>query len=259
VDLELSDKHVVITGGSRGIGLATALRFAAEGARVSLVARSHEMLEAAAAQCRQHGSEASALAVDLGSADATKRIFEAFPDADILVNNAGDIPGGTLDVVSAEVWRRSWDAKVFGYVDLTRAYLASMKARRSGVIVNVLGIAGDLCDATYIAGSTGNAALSAFTKAMGAWTVQFGVRVVGVNPGPVATDRLVKIQQRKAQERTGDASRWREAVSGFPLGRAATPEELAKAIAFMASPASAYTSGAILTIDGGISAGRAIV
>jgi 3-oxoacyl-[acyl-carrier protein] reductase len=126
------------------------------------------------------------------------------------------------------------------------------------VIVNIIGIGGDLLDPTYMAGAVGNAAMSAFTKSLGSTSHKFGIRVVGLNPGACATERYERLARAKAQERYGDPDRWREAASTLPFGRPATPDEIATATVFLASPLSAYTTGAILTIDGGLTGGREI-
>jgi len=259
MDLNLAGKSVLITGGSKGLGLAMAQRFAAEGCRLYLVARTQSALdEAADAIRRKHSATVDTLAVDLAQGGSAARVAGACGDVDILVNNAGNVPSGSLETVDEERWRAGWDTKIFNYINLSREYFSRMKARRAGVIVNVTGIAGDLLDASYIAGSVGNAALAAFTKALGATSHKFGVRVVAVNPGPCATDRNERLARAKAQERYGDPERWRESQAALPFGRAAAPDEIAAAVVFLASPLSAYTTGAILTIDGGLSAGREI-
>ena len=155
-------------------------------------------------------------------------------------------------------WRAGWDTKVFNYINLSREYFRRMKARQAGVIVNVIGIGGDLLDASYMAGSVGNAAMTAFTKALGSTSHKFGIRVVGVNPGACATERYERLARAKAEERFGDPDRWSEASSTLPFGRPATPDEIAVATVFLASPLSAYTTGTILTIDGGLTGGREI-
>jgi len=259
MDLNLSGKSVLITGGSKGLGLAMAWRFASEGCHLHLAARSQALLaDAADAIKRRHAVKVNTVAVDLARSGSASRVVEACGDVDILVNNAGDIPSGSLEAVDEERWRAGWDSKVFNYINLSREYFGRMKARRAGVIVNVTGIAGDLLDASYLAGSVGNAAMAAFTKALGSTSHQFGVRVVGINPGACATERYERLARAKAQERHGDPERWREALSTLPFGRAASPDEIAVAVVFLASPLSAYTTGAILTIDGGLTGGREI-
>jgi NAD(P)-dependent dehydrogenase (short-subunit alcohol dehydrogenase family) len=259
MDLNLDGKAVLITGGSRGLGLAMARRFASEGCGLHLVARSQSLLEQAADSIRrQYPVPVHTLAIDLARQGFAGRVTEACGDVDILVNNAGDVPSGSLEAVDEARWRAGWDSKVFNYINLSREYFARMKARGSGVIVNVTGIAGDVLDASYIAGSVGNAAMAAFTKALGSTSHKFGVRVVGINPGPCATERYEKLARTKAQERYGDPERWREGAGALPFGRPASPDEVAAAVVFLASPLSAYTTGAILTIDGGLTGGREI-
>jgi NAD(P)-dependent dehydrogenase (short-subunit alcohol dehydrogenase family) len=129
-----------------------------------------------------------------------------------------------------------------------------MKARGHGVIVNDIGSAGERFDANYIAGAAGNAALMTFTRALGGRSLEDGIRVVGINPGPVETDRIISLMKRQAEARFGDESRYAEIMSRFPLGRAARPREIADLMAYLASDRSAYTSGVVFTVDGGISA-----
>jgi 3-oxoacyl-[acyl-carrier protein] reductase len=253
MDLNLAGRTVLVTGSSKGIGLGIAQRFAAEGCNLWLAARSAERLDAAAGVIRQASPvEVHTLALDLAVPEARAKLVEACPDIDILVNNAGAIPGGAINEVDDRAWRTGWDLKVFGYIDLTRAYLAKMKARRRGVIVNVIGLAGEKVDFNYVAGSMGNASLMALTRALGGTSPEFGVRVVGVNPGPVDTDRIVYLAKKRAQSQFGDESRWRESFAKMPFGRPAAVDEIAAAVVFLASDLSAYTSGTIVTIDGGI-------
>lgn len=114
------------------------------------------------------------------------------------MNNAGAIPCGTLWDVDEEAWRNGWELKVFGYINLTRAVYTQMRARGSGVILNNIGNGGQNFDFNYIAGSTGNAALMAFTCALGGCSLEDGIRVIGVNPGPVATERIAKVLRSHA-------------------------------------------------------------
>jgi NAD(P)-dependent dehydrogenase (short-subunit alcohol dehydrogenase family) len=189
------------------------------------------------------------IAADLATKAGVEAVTNAVPALDILVNNAGAIPSGRLTDVAEADWRDAWDLKVFGFINLCRS-LYPVLAARQGVIVNIIGSAGEKLDPQYIAGSTGNAALMAFTRALAKSAIKDGIRVVGINPGMTATDRMETLLRRRAEINLGDASRWLELTSDLPLGRPAQPEEIASAATFLASPRSGYTSGTILTIDG---------
>jgi NAD(P)-dependent dehydrogenase (short-subunit alcohol dehydrogenase family) len=250
MDLHLRGKRVLITGASKGIGAAAAETFAEEGCHVSLAARSSGMLEALAKKLRaEHGVEVSVHVVDLRKPDDLAGLAKEASDIDILVNNAGDIPGGSIDKIDEPTWRHAWDLKVFGFINLTRLVYEKMKARGHG------GAAGEKFDANYICGSAGNAALMAFTRALGGKSLADNIRVVGINPGPVGTDRHVTLMKTRAKNQLGDENRYKELQKGFPLERPAHPREIADLMAFLASDRSSYISGVILTVDGGISAG----
>jgi NAD(P)-dependent dehydrogenase (short-subunit alcohol dehydrogenase family) len=252
MDLHLSGKRALITGGSKGIGRASAATLADEGCDVTLVSRDAAALADAAASIRARCQVVvRTIAADLSTQAEVERVAAEAGEIDILVNNAGAIPPGALTGVDNETWRRAWDLKVFGYISLSRVVYPAMAARRAGVIVNVIGAAGESFDPNYIAGSTGNAGLMAFTRALGKGAQKDGVRVVGINPGPIATARMEMLMRARATKELGDAERWRELTSGMAYGRAGTPEEIAAAVAFLASPLSAYTNATILTINGG--------
>jgi NAD(P)-dependent dehydrogenase (short-subunit alcohol dehydrogenase family) len=186
---------VLVTGGSKGIGRACAEVLAQEGCEVLVAARNP-------------ASGPRAKPIDISQRGAAETLAEWAGDLDILVNNAGATPGGDLLKVDEETWRRAWDLKVFGYINLTRAVYAKMKAKGRGVIVNILGNAGERLNAAYIAGSTANAGLMAFTRTLGGVSHADGIRVLGINPGPVATDRLLSLYKQMAQTKLGDASRY---------------------------------------------------
>jgi NAD(P)-dependent dehydrogenase (short-subunit alcohol dehydrogenase family) len=253
MDLHLQGKRALVTGGSKGIGRATALLLAEEGCDLVLAARDPAALAEAADAARSRGQVAvETVAADLSRGDEMERLAEAavaHGPLDILVNNAGAIPPGDLLGVGDATWRAAWDLKVFGFIGLTRALYPQLKAQ-GGVVVNVIGAAGEWFDPAYIVGSTGNAALMAFTRALGKAAPDDGMRVVGINPGPVATERLTMLLRARAERELGDAGRWQELCKGMAFGRPAYPEEIASAVAFLASPRSGYTSGTVLTIAG---------
>ena len=253
MDLELNGRTALVTGASKGIGYATARLLAEEGCRVVIVARTADAIEAAARRIAEEtGAKVDALAADLSVEEERIRVVEGVGDVDVLVNNAGAIPGGNLLEFDDASWKAAWDLKVFGYVSLCRQYYARMKAKGSGVIVNVIGNAAEALDFDYICGSTANAGLNAFTRALGSQSHRDGIRVVGINPGPVETERLVTLMRKKSAARTGNADDWERLKEPLPFARAATPQEIAAMVAMLASDRSAYTSGTIVTIDGGI-------
>ena len=253
MDLKLKGRRALVTGGSKGIGLAIGKWFAGEGVEVALVSRSADRLESEAAGLRKlSNAGVHTLAADLAQPGDRDKVAAAFPDFDILVNNAGAIPGGALDDVDDPTWRQAWDLKVFGYINLTRAYFARMKAKKRGVIINIIGLGGEKLDYNYIAGSMGNASLMAFTRALGGTSPEFGVRVVGINPGPVLTERIEFLNRQKAKKLLGDENRWREYFAKMPFGRPANVDEIAATVVFLASDLASYTSGTIVTIDGGL-------
>jgi NAD(P)-dependent dehydrogenase (short-subunit alcohol dehydrogenase family) len=252
MDLQLSGKRALITGGSKGIGRAVAEVLAEEGCHLVLCAREQAALEDAAGAIRSRRQvDVAVISADLSSDAAVREVAAKAGPLDILVNNAGAIPAGDLLAVDNDTWRKAWDLKVFGFISLTRAVYPQMKARGEGAIVNVIGAAGERFPSGYIAGAAGNASLMGFTRALGSTSASDGVRVVGLNPGPVATARLERQNRVHAERLFGDGERWREMFAQMPFGRPAEPREIADVVAFLASPRSSYVSGTIVTVDGG--------
>jgi len=240
MDLQLKGKAVLVTGGSKGIGLACAKAFAAEGCRVHLASRNPERLAEAA---RTLGNGAKTHAVDLRDGAALKKLAADCGDVDVLVNNAGDIPGGTLEGLDEAKWRHAWELKVFGYVNLTREIYGRMKARKSGVIVNVIGMAAEHPSFEYICGATANAGLANFTRALGKGYAQNGVRVVGVHPPSTRTDRIITLMKAQAKARFGDENRYEEL-----MGSVIEPEQVGDTVCFLASPRAGQLSGVVLDL-----------
>jgi NAD(P)-dependent dehydrogenase (short-subunit alcohol dehydrogenase family) len=170
------------------------------------------------------------------------------------VNNAGAIPAARCSTSAKTTWRKAWDLKVFGYVNMCRRFYALMKARKAGVIVNVVGNAADTHDPDYICGVAGNASLTAFTQSLGCVSARDGIRVVALSPGPVETDRIDHLDEEEGEGPHRQRGQLEELLKPLPFQRCASPEEIGAAIAFLASPHSGYTSGSVVTIDGGLSA-----
>ncbi len=259
MDLKLRGRRALITGSSKGIGLAIARTLAGEGCHVQLVARTQSELDKVTAAIRaDYGVEARSHSADLSDSAAVKTVAAAAGELDILVNSAGAIPRGTLLEIGEERWRKAWDLKLFGAINLTRAIYGPMCQRGKGVIVNVAGIAGERPDAYYIAGSCANAALIMFSRSLGGDSIRHGVRVLAVNPGPVETEKHINDTRRLAKEKFGDENRWRDVMSGLPMKRAATTDEVSGMVAFLCSDFASYISGSAIAIDGGLLTDSAI-
>src|SRR5437660_4016805 len=252
MELGLRGKKALVTGASKGIGRACAEVLAEEGCDVVLVSRTAADLETArAAIVAKHNVAVRFYPLDLSDSRNVDKLAAECADIEILVNNAGTIPGGDIAQIDEARWRQAWDLKVFGYINMTRRFYTLMAARRKGVIINILGAAGENPDFEYVAGSSGNASLMAFTRAIGGTAPRDNLRVIGINPGPVMTERLITLMRTRAETNFGDPEKWTELMKPLAFGRAAKPEEIGYMAAFLASDRSAYTTGAIVTIDGG--------
>ena len=255
MDLGLKGKTAVITGGSKGIGYAIAEELAREGVDLRLSARSKDELTLAADKLTSRfGVQVGIHPVDLSVRNDRDAFARKSADTDILINCAGAIPGGSLDQVGEDQWRAAWDLKLFGYIGITRIVYDEMCRRRRGVIINIVGIGGLSTNAGYICGGANNAALINFTTSLGGASIRHGVRVCGVNPGPVATERMTYLQGIEEQKvPAGELAEWRQRYSQrMAYGRAARPDEISGMVAFLASDRASYISGAMMTIDGGM-------
>ena len=248
MDLKLKGQTALVTGASRGIGRAVAHELANEGCNLHLASRTAADLETVRTEIAQkHNVTVECHALDLGESRNITTLVQHAGDVDILVNNAGVTPAGELLEIDEKQWRQGWELKLFGYINLTREIYGRMRARRTGVIINVIGVAGERPRQNYIAGTTGNAALMAFTRALGGDSMEYGVRVVGINPGQIETDRLRTRLEKRAEAELGDRSRWKELLTN-PMGQ---PQEIADLVAYLASPRASFISGTVVTADAG--------
>ena len=263
MDLELGGKVVVVTGGSKGIGLACAQGFLAEGARVAIVSRDAGNLECGRAALLQALPEAGApgrlmsFAGEMADPSAVGAMVAAVEAGlgpiDVLVTSAGAAKRTPPDELEPGAWRAAMDAKYFSYVFPIDAIVKRMAARGSGTIVNVIGAGGKVASPVHMPGGAANAALMLVTAGMASAYAGRGIRVNAVNPGLTLTERLKEgmLADARMQGISPDEALAR-AKAKLPLGRIATPEEIANAVLFLASSKASYVSGAILSMDGAV-------
>lgn len=252
MDLQLSGKVAIITGASRGIGRASVETLAAEGMRLVLVARSKELLDTLAGELE---TDCLTQAVDLREPQIPARVVDAtverFGQIDLLVNNAGATVRGDFIKLTDEQWADGFALKFFGAMRLCRAAWPHLCASR-GVIINIAGIGGRTASAEFAIGGAVNAALLNLTKALADRGLIDGVRVNAINPGSVATERLKRrIKSFASEKNISEAEAARLMPQSMRVARFGKPEEIARAVAFLASPQAAYCQGAILDVDGG--------
>jgi len=261
MDLQLQDRHVLITGGSKGIGLACALGFLREGARVSLVSRDLQNLEQGRKTLVEAFAEAesrvSVQAADLkdpaGAVAALDAAEQAFGPVDVLVNSAGAARRTPPDELNAAAWHDAMDAKYFTYIHMIDPVVKRMGQRGSGAIVNVIGQGGKVASPVHMAGGAANAALMLVSAGMASAYAAKGVRVNAVNPGLTLTERLQEGLKADAKlQGIGSEEALQRAKARLPLGRIAAPEEIANAVVFLASPKASYITGAIVAMDGAV-------
>ncbi|QCK88205.1 SDR family oxidoreductase [Phreatobacter aquaticus] len=257
MDLKLTGKVAVVTGGSLGIGRAIAAELAAEGVDVVIAARDAARLEAVAAEISaETGRRVVAAAGDMTNPADIARVMEAarqaFGPIDILVNNAGASPMGRIADTADAVWEKSINLKLMGYVRSARDVLPAMRARRWGRIINVIGRSGHQPRAAYMTGGAVNAALLNFTLALAEECAPDNVLVTGVNPGPVQTDRWnTLIAQGAAIAGQGADQTNKAAIASVPLGRVGLPDEVSGMVAFLCSDRASFITGTCINIDGG--------
>jgi NAD(P)-dependent dehydrogenase (short-subunit alcohol dehydrogenase family) len=252
MDLQLTGKVGIVTGASKGIGRAIAHVLADEGMRLTIVARSRDELDAFAAS---HGDGCLAYPADLMVPEAPPAMvaatIERFGRLDVLVNNAGATRRGDFLTLSDADWADGFALKFFGAMRCSRAAWLHLQASR-GAIVNIVGIGGRTGSAEFAIGGAVNAALLNLTKVLADRGVKDGVRVNAINPGGIATDRLTTRLRSFAAERGLDLSEAEaEMARAFGVARFGQPDEIARLVAFLASPVAAFCQGAIVDADGG--------
>jgi NAD(P)-dependent dehydrogenase (short-subunit alcohol dehydrogenase family) len=257
MDLAMTGKKALVTGGSEGIGKAIARTLAREGVDVAICARRKDVLEQAAAEiAKETGRKIVAIPADLTKpADAenfVNKAHAALGRIDILVNNAGSAPGGILEHLSEEDWARALQLKFMGYVRCMKHVLPIMQKQKKGRVVNLIGNDGVKVSYWEIAPGAANAAGQNLTKSLASQYGKHNISFVAVNPGPVRTERwtgLVKAMARDMNMSFEDADK--VAPRSIPLGRIAECEEVANLVAYLASDLAFFVNGTMIEIDGG--------
>lgn len=257
MDLGLKGKNALVTGGSRGIGRATALALSAEGARVAIAAREKAALEEVASAVEAGtGYRPVVIPTDCTCppevATMVRVVVEKLGGLDILVNSVGAAKGGNFLELTEADWEESLALKLRGQIRCCREALPIMRARGGGVIVNVIGHRGKQPDGRALPAGVANAGLINFTVGLAQEEARHGVRIVGVNPAPVETRRLQSVFETEARILgiTVEEVR-RRWLAHVPLGRAASPEEIADVIVFLASERASFVTGTMVHVDGG--------
>ena len=256
MDLHLTGKHILITGGSKGIGLACAEAFLAEGARVSLVSRSEANLSRARESLVAHGADrVQTQSADLTQPASAKAALDAaiasFGPVDVLVNSAGAAKRTPAPELSPQAWQDAMQAKYFSYIHMIDPVIKHMAQRGKGTIVNVVGNGGKVASPIHLAGGAANAALMLATAGLANAYASQGIRVNAINPGLTRTDRLTEGMAADARLQGIETEEaMKRAVAKIPMGRMAEPEEIARVVLFLSSDAASYVTGVNMSMDG---------
>ena len=259
MDLHLRDKHVLITGGSKGIGLACAQAFLQEGAKVSLVSRDMANLNAARQKLQNTfaADRIHTVAANLRDAAAALSALDsaeaAFGPVDVLVNSAGAAKRTPAPELTPEAFADAMQAKYFTYIHMITPTIQRMAARGQGAVVNVVGNGGKVASPIHLPGGAANAALMLVSAGMAAAYGGQGIRVNAVNPGLTLTDRLNEGLAAEARLQGISPEQVKaQSVAKIPLGRMAEPEEIANAVLFLASSKASYVTGICMSMDGAL-------
>ncbi|MDM9383975.1 SDR family oxidoreductase [Chlorogloeopsis sp. ULAP01] len=259
LDLKLSGKTAIVTGGSAGIGLAIAKGLYTEGVNVVITARNLEKLEKAVADIQSLntlGAKVIAISADLTQAESIDRVISTslaqFGQIDILINNAGSARAGSFLELDDNAFLDAWNLKLLGYIRLVKAVVPHFKNRRDGRIVNIIGGAGRTPRPNFLPGGTTNAALLNFTRGISKELAQDNIRINAISPGLTGTERAERLAEQNAQARGVSVEEIKaESLQAIPLGKIVKPEEIAALALFLVSDLASSITGAEILVDGG--------
>ena len=263
LELQLSGKTAIVTGGSAGIGLAIAKALYSEGVNVAIAARNPERLENAVSAIQSlptSGAKVISISAELTQAESVDRVvattLEQFGQIDILINNAGSASAGSFLELSDDAFLDAWNLKLLGYIRLVRAVVPHLKSRRDGRIVNIIGGAGRTPRPSFLPGGTTNAALLNFTRGISKELAKDNIRINAISPGLTATERAETLAKQNAQARGVSVDEIKtESLQAIPLGKIVKPEEIAALALFLVSDLAASITGAEILVDGGSTPG----
>jgi 3-oxoacyl-[acyl-carrier protein] reductase len=256
VELGIEGRRAIVTGGSKGLGLAIAEELAREGANVAICARNEEEVLAAGERLRERAAVVHAEAADVTDPEQVRhfvtRSAEALGGIDFLVNNAGRAHPGTFETLTDSDWKADLDVKLFSLIRCCREVLPHLRAAGGGRIVNIGAVYGRYPDPAFFATSVDRAAGNAFTKTFALEVAKDNVLVNGVNIGFVVTPQWDAIHQRRAPDVPREEFFERLAAQEVPLARFGTPEEVSGIVAFLLSDRASYITGASVDVAGGM-------
>lgn len=253
MDLGLQGKVALITGGSSGIGFATAIKLAKEGAKVAILARKKEKLESAARLISEYSADRIlTIQADVSSEDdclrAINETVHRFGRLDILVNNAGTGNAYSFEKVKTELWHEDLDLKLFGAIHCSRYAIPHMRNGGGGAILNITTNAAKTPPASSLPTTVSRAAGLALTKAMSKDLASYNIRVNTVCIGLIRSEQLRKIKDNQEPNLTWDEF---DQQFNIPMGRSGQTEEAANVITFLVSDAASYVTGTAINVDGG--------
>jgi NAD(P)-dependent dehydrogenase (short-subunit alcohol dehydrogenase family) len=257
MNLDLKGKIVMVTGGSKGIGLACARAFLAEGGRVAIVSRSRVNLDGAMQNLAAPKEDLIAVSCDLTARTAATamatEVEQRLGPVDVLVNSAGAAKRYLPEELNEEAWHAAMDAKYFTYIHAMEAVLPAMAMRGQGAVVNIIGMGGKVATPIHLPGGAANSALMLTTVGLANVYGPKGVRINAINPGSTMTDRVREALKLEAKKRgQSEDEVLAQLQAKVPLKRYADPEDIANLTLFLASNKASYITGAIVPMDGGL-------